>query len=127
MKRLASASRINPMLDLPVRFGAVGALATPPAVVHDHRASGHFSLIADEAETHQEAQIEDRNAEPLKDESQHIISSNRLSPPSADPISSSYTTTTTEGSRMSGLSDFPAPPDFPSPLQHSTPVNSVAL
>jgi len=37
-------------------------------------------------------------------------------------------TSTTEGSRMSGLSDFPVPPDFPSPpLQHLIPTHLSSI
>ncbi|KAF9266272.1 hypothetical protein L218DRAFT_897317 [Marasmius fiardii PR-910] len=45
-----------------------------------------------------------------------------LQPPSADPTRSSYMTSNSEGSRMSGLSDFPAPPP-----QHLTPAHMSLL
>lgn len=116
------------MSGLPVRFGAVGALATPPAIIHDCRASGHFSLVADEAETHEEPQPEGRNMSSSKDEPQYLMSPTRLSPPSADYVRSSYTTSTTEDSRISGLSDFPSPPEFSSSpaLQSLTPAHTAA-
>lgn len=113
------------MSGLPVRFGAVGALATPPAVVHDHRASGHFSLVADEAETYEEARAEGGSTSTRGP--QCLMPSIRLSPPSMDHVRSSYMTSTTEGSRMSGLSDFPSPPDSSSPpLQPFTLVHPAA-
>lgn len=102
-------------LGFPLRFGAVEAVTTPSAVELD-RASGHFSLVADEIR-HDETSSPHDNIASAKDESpseepQRITSQASLAPPSAsdDPLRSSYMTSTTEGSRMSGLSDFPAPP-----------------
>lgn len=54
-------------------------------------------------------------------EAPRATSEGSLVPPaiSADPTRSSYMTTTTDGSRMSGLSDFPEPP----PVEHLTPAH----
>lgn len=96
---------------------------TPP-VVND-RTSGHFSLMADEFQTHSEhpiptSEIVSKTLEHQNEEPQRITSQTSLSPPSAaaDPSRSSYMTSTTEGSRMSGLSDFPVPP-----VQNLTPAH----
>jgi hypothetical protein len=80
--------------------------------------SGHISLIAEDAsESEDEAPDEEttvrlRSPRSQPHERQPLSASLQL-PTSAEPTRSSYMTTSTNGSRMSGLSDFPAPPgDF---------------
>jgi hypothetical protein len=101
-----------------VRLGAVEAVNTPPATVHDHQAFRPSSLVADQVEAHDVI----LNTEALqKGETQRVTSEGTLAPPviSADHTRSSYMTNTTEESRMSGLSDFPEPP----PVGHLTPAH----
>jgi hypothetical protein len=107
------------MLGIPVRLGAVEAVSTPPAVVPADQALRHLSFVADQVEVAEEPH--DTEKDPQKEESQRARSQNSLAPPvvSADFTRSSYMTTTTDGSRMSGLSDFPEPP----PVGHLTPAH----
>lgn len=101
------------MLGFPLRFGAVQAVSTPPAVLYDHRALGHLSLTVDK--------IDMPDHPPQNAVSERITSHASLSPAVASPdvARSSYMTSTTDGSRMSGLSDFPEPP----PVAHLTPAH----
>ncbi|KAH7929964.1 hypothetical protein BV22DRAFT_1001736 [Leucogyrophana mollusca] len=89
----------NDTFGYPIRHGVVEAAPTPPALHSPRHASTHLS-IKDEA-----------------DDQDHIISpvtSNTGSElRSADAIRSSYMTSASEGSRISNLSDFPAPPMRP--------------
>ena len=102
---------------IPVRLGAVEAAGTGLAIVHDHEGSRHLSFVADRVESHEEVS----NTEELQGDTQRITSEGTLAPPivSADATRSSYMTNTTDGSRMSGLSDFPEPP----PVAHLTPAH----
>jgi serine/arginine repetitive matrix protein 2 len=100
-------------LGLPVRFGSV-AVSTPPAVVEDERALRHTSFVADQIETED---VSDTGGQAQN--TQRITSQGSLVPPVPSAARSSYMTTTTDGSRMSGLSDFPEPP----PVEHLTPAH----
>jgi serine/arginine repetitive matrix protein 2 len=104
---------------LSLRLGAVEAVTTPPAVVHDHQALRPISLVVDQVNPHDEAPNTEENLQ--KTNNQRVTSQGSLAPPVtlADPTRSSYMTTTTDGSRMSGLSDFPEPP----PVGHLTPAH----
>jgi serine/arginine repetitive matrix protein 2 len=86
-------------LDL-VRVGLVGAANTPATVEADHRASGHISLIDEDTR---------RRGDPLS-QLRALSHSSSLQPWSADFTRSSYMTSDTGASRISGLSDFPDPP-----------------
>lgn len=94
------------------------AVTTPPAIVHDHRDLRPISLVVDTVEPHKAPHAEE---ELRQGEAQRVTSRGSLAPPvlSADPTRSSYMTSTTDGSRMSGLSDFPEPP----PVEHLTPAH----
>ena len=85
----------------PFRVGVVESLATPHATTSPRRSSGHVSLVDEE--------LPQTTEEP--DTHLRIKSQHSLQPPtSAEATRSSYMTTSTNGSRMSGLSDFPVPP-----------------
>jgi len=100
-----------------LRLGAVEAVNTSPAIVHNYQALRPSSLVADQVGTQEFAIIE----ETQKGETHRVTSKDTLAPPviSADPTRSSYMTSTTDGSRMSGLSDFPEPPT----VGHMTPAH----
>ncbi|KAG5644199.1 hypothetical protein DXG03_008862 [Asterophora parasitica] len=87
------------------RVGIVESALTPPIVENDNRLSFTGQLSFPEAQ---------RPARPEDPEVSTIISPqpriNSLQLPSANPTRSSYMTTNSSASRMSGLSDFPAPP-----------------
>ncbi|KIM86141.1 hypothetical protein PILCRDRAFT_776323 [Piloderma croceum F 1598] len=104
---------LTPLSGLSLRLRAVEAVTTPPAVVHDHRDLRPVSLIADK--------VEPSEASNTEEEHQRVTSRGSLAPPiiSTDPTRSSYMTSTTDGSRMSGLSDFPEPPS----VDHLTPAH----
>ncbi|KAJ6539534.1 hypothetical protein B0H19DRAFT_1179510 [Mycena capillaripes] len=93
----------------PFRVGSVEAVSTPPATSSDQRTS----LMGQMAYVH----------EPVHKEGIPIsrAGSALLQPHSADPTRSSYMTESTV-SRMSNLSDFPAPPP-----QHMTPAHMSLL
>lgn len=86
------------------RVGLVEAVSTPPAMFSDHRMSDHLSYVED-PERRSEESMDD-----VTERQARIKSQSSLQPPSAGVTRSSYMTTSTNGSRMSGLSDFPAPP-----------------
>ena len=80
-------------------MGVVGTVVTPPATESDHRISGHLSLVDEDTDI----QAHDDGINVRKSEAS-------LAPPSATLTRSSYMTSSTNASRMSGLSDFPIPP-----------------
>jgi hypothetical protein len=114
-----STADLDLLPGLPLRLGAVEAVTTPPAVVHDHQAFRPISFVADHVDITEQAANIDGNLR--SEETQRIVSHGSLAPPivSAEPTRSSYMTTTTDGSRMSGLSDFPEPP----PVEHLNPAH----
>jgi hypothetical protein len=85
------------------RVGHAEVASTPPAVSNDRRLPDHPSPSNEPIREVQE------NAE-IDSHQIRIKSQTSLHPPSAGLTRSSYMTTSTAGSRMSGLSDFPAPP-----------------
>ncbi|KAJ7044529.1 hypothetical protein C8F04DRAFT_941738 [Mycena alexandri] len=99
--------------DEPFRFGSVGSVVTPAAESTDHRTSY----------TGQMAFVNAPETEPPvpKDGIPIPRAVSNLQPHSADPTRSSYMTESTV-SRMSNLSDFPAPPP-----QHMTPAHMSLL
>lgn len=104
------------LLGLPLRFGAIEAVATPPAINLDHKVFGrHLSFTADA--------IGEANSAHMASE-RVFSNAASLSPNSGDALRSSYITSTSEGSRMSGLSDFPQPP---APPPHLTPAHTSIL
>lgn len=103
-------------IGLPFRFGAIEAVTTPPAIVHDHKHFGrHLSFTADA--------IGEANLAHMASE-RVLSTATSLSPISGDALRTSYLTSTSEGSRMSGLSDFPQPP---APPLHLTPAHTSIL
>lgn len=125
-----SANLLDGYLD-PMRVGTVDAeLSTPPAQYADHRFSGHVSFVTDgqAAPGNNEGERHGQNPQPSPIESSQkhqsfsqppssgsrVISSSSLAPPNTGVSSgarSSYMTTGSHDSRMSGLSDFPSPPE----------------
>lgn len=93
-----------------LRVGVVESILTPTSVSPQHRPNSYAgetsSAIIDEGR--QRNQPASPNALGVSSEARPRISSGLL-PPSSDATRSSYTTTST-ASRMSTLSDFPAPP-----------------
>ncbi|KAF5378779.1 hypothetical protein D9615_006932 [Tricholomella constricta] len=98
------------------RVGVVESVSTPPPVANDHRSSfmGQLSYTNTQHHRTEEQDILARSPQPR-------IKSG-LQPPLADPTRSSYMTTST-ASRMSGLSDFPAPPER-HPVEHMSLLTS---
>jgi len=104
---------LTPLSGFYLRLRAVEAVTTPPAVVHDHRDLRPVSLVVDKVEPSEALNTEEGR--------QRVTSRGSLAPPitSTDPTRSSYMTSTTDGSRMSGLSDFPEPPS----VDHLNPAH----
>src|SRR5215471_13057188 len=93
--------QLNIFLGL-LRVGLVEAVYTPSPVEADHRASGHISLVDEDTRRRPEPQGQLRHG---------VLShASSLQPWSADFTRSSYMTSDTGASRISGLSDFPEPP-----------------
>lgn len=91
------------------RVGVVESSLTPPATTSDHR----LSLTGDMSFAHEQLR---HSPDALIPQSlPHSSSTSGLQPTSANPTRSSYLTTSS-ASRMSGLSDFPAPPKHTSLL-----------
>ncbi|KAF9457596.1 hypothetical protein BDZ94DRAFT_1272786 [Collybia nuda] len=96
-----ASSPIDPHEDVTARYrvGVVESVSTPPAISSDRRESQMGQMFVED-------QIQP--APVPRDSSQSGVHSS-LQPPSAGLTRSSYMTTST-GSYISGLSDFPAPP-----------------
>ena len=129
---LISTSNLSIIIAM-FRVGIVESVSTPLAVSSTHRSSFLGSVFAHDNNTNattpahanensgpnpnqnlNEEEQEERRPRPRREEVEspeshaaRIISG--LQPPSTEATRSSYMTTST-GSRMSGLSDFPAPP-----------------
>lgn len=108
-----------------LRFGAVEAVATPPAVPAPERHSTQLFIDYEKNTNSLSATAIELNAP------QRIVSqgSTLPTPLSPDAARSSYMTSGTDTSRMSGLSDFPVPPahDFPLPQQQQPSSESLPL
>ena len=115
--QLFGSSFIDLLIDSPLRFGAIAAITTPLAVTDDRI---HTPLVADQVVHQGPVECKVTEAVPQSDEPHRITSQMSVVPLSAtgDLTRSSYVTSTTEGSRMSGLSDFPTPP-----VQNLTPAH----
>ncbi|KAJ7178957.1 hypothetical protein C8R46DRAFT_1071991 [Mycena filopes] len=97
--------------DEPFRLGSVGSVVTPAADFADHRTSYTGQMA-----------FHDEPEPPVPKAGIPIPRAvSNLQPHSADPTRSSYMTESSV-SRMSGLSDFPAPPP-----QHMTPAHMSLL
>ncbi|EMD32194.1 hypothetical protein CERSUDRAFT_99594 [Gelatoporia subvermispora B] len=117
------SSRASSVLDGPlhnepieVRHGFVEAVSTPPAFATPPRFSSHLSFIDYAAEQSPRHSAE----QPTRVYSQQ---SSLGVPTSSSAARSSFMTTDTALSRMSGLSDFPIPPSQVTP-EHTTLLNS---
>ncbi|KIJ62118.1 hypothetical protein HYDPIDRAFT_95007 [Hydnomerulius pinastri MD-312] len=85
----------NDTFGYPIRHGLIEAVA--PSPVHSpRRASTHLSIL--------------EGVEEQADVLSPVASYTTSQPHSADALRSSYMTSTSDNSRMSGLSDFPLPP-----------------
>ncbi|KAK7049734.1 hypothetical protein VNI00_005765 [Paramarasmius palmivorus] len=105
------------------RLGHVESVSTPPAEASDPRLSyvGQMSFAHGAGPTGEEDEDGDvLGTSPMF--TRNGTAHNSLQPPSADPTRSSYMTSNSEGSRMSGLSDFPVPPP-----QQLTPAHMSLL
>ncbi|EIN08251.1 hypothetical protein PUNSTDRAFT_134643 [Punctularia strigosozonata HHB-11173 SS5] len=87
-----------------LRFGIVEAVSTPPAVTGSRPMSGHLSLVQDDVVP------EEQQAEDAVSPTSQARTHSSLMPQSSTFTRSSYLTTTSDGSRISALSDFPSPP-----------------
>lgn len=96
-----------------VRMGEVEAVSTPPIVSSPHRASTQLSVYDDDPAEYRSFS---GNLGPPRVVSQHST----LLTPRSPNTRSSYMTTNTDTSRMSGLSDFPAPPSQVIPIATSS-------
>ena len=95
----------------PVRLGVVPSSSLPVTTTIPVPLSGHISLIAEDASDSEDEETTVRLRSPRPQPYER--SASLQLPTSAEATRSSYMTTSTNGSRMSGLSDFPAPPgDF---------------
>ncbi|OBZ65576.1 hypothetical protein A0H81_14474 [Grifola frondosa] len=93
-----------------LRLGAVEALSTPPLFATPKRFSTHLSVLGyQEGERSPQSAHHSEDVQPSRIMSQQ---SSLAAPLSSDAARSSFMTNT---SRMSGLSDFPAPPTNVSP------------
>ncbi|KAI0084078.1 hypothetical protein BDY19DRAFT_1060601 [Irpex rosettiformis] len=102
------------------RLGEVEAVSTPPIITSTARFSAELSLVG------HDNNIEDNTLRVDVADDNHRLSgrSARLSPlsPYSPNTRSSFRTSGTDTSRMSGLSDFPAPPTLlPSRLHYTLP------
>ncbi|KAG6820393.1 hypothetical protein H0H93_001163 [Arthromyces matolae] len=97
-----------------LRVGVVGSVSTPPLVDGDHRVSFTGQMSSPINERTKPAEGQDITSKPR--------TNSGLQPPSADPTRSSYITTSSM-SRMSGLSDFPVPPQ-PDTAEHMSLISS---
>ena len=104
-----------------VRMGEVGAVATPPIMTSPRRISTELSLVEDE-QLHDDTATMGPSLRPPRVASQQ----SQLQSPLTANTRSSYMTTGTDASRMSGLSDFPAPPSQIAPFLHP-PTNTLAV
>ncbi|TFK48891.1 hypothetical protein OE88DRAFT_1737117 [Heliocybe sulcata] len=102
------------------RLGVVEANLTPPAVSSDHRMSAHLSLIAGNPGEPREELTVTRHDEP----GGRVVSQSSLAIPNSTVTRSSYMTSTTSTSRMSGLSDFPSPPALQVTPGHMSIIHS---
>ncbi|ESK95086.1 hypothetical protein Moror_13818 [Moniliophthora roreri MCA 2997] len=103
------------------RLGNVESVSTPPAETGEPR----LSYIGQMSFAHGAGLEEDEGGDVLGTSpnfTRQTTAHNSLQPPSADPTRSSYMTSNSEGSRMSGLSDFPTPPP-----QQLTPAHMSLL
>ncbi|KAI0063839.1 hypothetical protein BV25DRAFT_1899064 [Artomyces pyxidatus] len=96
-----------------LRLGTVEAVSTPAAMSTDQRFSGHLSLIGEVGSR----RSSEEGGLPTEDSTitvrPRVISTTSLSAPRSaytELTRSSYITNGTDTSRMSGLSEFPAPP-----------------
>ncbi|KAI0781930.1 hypothetical protein C8Q75DRAFT_812074 [Abortiporus biennis] len=101
---ILEGSEIHEELAQYVRVGEVEAVSTPPVVKSPQRFSTALSINYEGIRN----QLRPRSDERALSFSQH--SSSLMTPVSPNAARSSYMTTNTDGSRMSGLSDFPVPP-----------------
>ena len=87
-----------------MRLGTIEAVATPLTKEADQRFSGHLSFVSD---------VGGQRSDDMSIGAVRFLSQrSSLMPGSArDLARSSYMTTDTSRSRMSGLSEFPAPPE----------------
>ncbi|EGO04021.1 hypothetical protein SERLA73DRAFT_175753 [Serpula lacrymans var. lacrymans S7.3] len=97
---LERANEENDTFGVPIRVGQIAAMATSPVSFSPHRVSSQLSIIGGEA----------AHTGPTSQTFTPRSGRNSLHPHSAEPLRSSYATSTTDLSRMSGLSDFPVPP-----------------
>ncbi|KAE9396068.1 hypothetical protein BT96DRAFT_922410, partial [Gymnopus androsaceus JB14] len=106
------------------RLGHIESVTTPPAVSGENRVSfaGQmaFAMGEEAQQDHHDDESEDDEDEDAQLLSAHPTHSS-LQPPSSVPTRSSYMTTS-DASRMSGLSDFPDPPP-----QRMTPAHMSLL
>ncbi len=104
-----------------VRMGEVGAALTPPAISNPQRFSTQLSLVGHGEPA--ERPTSNELAPPPRIQSQQSALLTPLTPNTR----SSYMTSNTDLSRMSGLSDFPAPPSHALAIPSSTSIANKNL
>jgi serine/arginine repetitive matrix protein 2 len=112
--------------DHDLRLSSVEAIATPVFETGDYRLSQRLSLVEEEDTLVMPRNLDSLAASPpLRDSLRPPISaynSGRVS--SGGLTRSSMVTSSTSMSRMSGLSDFPAPPEYALTPAHASIINS---
>ncbi|KAF5391381.1 hypothetical protein D9757_001873 [Collybiopsis confluens] len=105
------------------RVGNVEPVTTPPAVNGENRVSfaGQMAFVTNEGEPQSQLDHHNEDDAPLPHTAYLTTAHSSLQPPSSVPTRSSFMTTS-DGSRMSGLSDFPEPPP-----QRMTPAHMSLL
>ncbi|KIP07213.1 hypothetical protein PHLGIDRAFT_127761 [Phlebiopsis gigantea 11061_1 CR5-6] len=110
--RASSILELSPLNDEvrndSLRVGSIEAVSTPPIINTPHRFSTEPSLVG-----HGAPDEDRRNSEYLEHLEPRVISErSTLLTPVSPNARSSYMTSNTDTSRMSGLSDFPVPPNL---------------
>ena len=103
-------------------MGEVGVVSTPAAVTSPHRFSTELSFVEQEQDEPQDLTFGPHLRPP------RVISQQSSVPtPVTANTRSSYMTTGTDASRMSGLSDFPAPPTQTVPFTNPPSNNTLTV
>lgn len=103
------------------RVGSIEAVSTPPIINTPHRFSTELSLIGHTAADFGVTIDDRRDSDYL--EPRVVSERSTLLTPISPNARSSYMTSNTDTSRMSGLSDFPAPPSLLPPSANISASN----
>ena len=92
------------------RLGVVESILTPASVLPQHRPNSYSGETSGATTNHEYRQQDRPSTSGLIGVSGEARARTGLNPPVSEETRSSYMTTTSTASRMSGLSDFPVPP-----------------